>query len=161
MEVIVKRSQGGFTLIELMIVVAIIGILAALASSQYRAYIARSQAARAMGETGSLKSAFEDCVLNGKFAFGTSDGQCNPLATGSSILGGAPNVGSVPAGTGAPFVSFDADHSGAGKIESTFGNKASSLVLGKKIRWERTADGTWTCRSDVEENYLPRGCIAE
>ena len=156
-----KQTSRGFTLIELMVVVAIIGILAALASSQYRAYIARSQVARAMGETASLKSAFEDCVLNGKFVFGTSDGQCNPLATGSSILDGAPNVGSVPAGTGAPFVSFDSDRSGSGKIESTFGNKASSLVLGKKIRWERSTDGTWTCRSDVEEIYLPRGCIGE
>ena len=49
-----------------MIVVAIIGILAAIAIPQYQNYIAKSQVSRVMSETGSMKTVVEDCILNGK-----------------------------------------------------------------------------------------------
>ena len=52
----INHAQKGFTLIELMIVVAIIGILAAIAIPQYQDYIARSQVNRVMAESGSLKT---------------------------------------------------------------------------------------------------------
>ena len=61
-----QTMQKGFTLIELMIVVAIIGILAAVAIPAYQNYIAKSQVSRVMGELGSLKTAVEACVLDGK-----------------------------------------------------------------------------------------------
>ena len=49
------RGQGGFTLIELMIVVAIIGILASIAIPQYQDYVARSQMSEAMSLSSGLK----------------------------------------------------------------------------------------------------------
>ena len=54
-----ERIQQGFTLIELMIVVAIISILAAIAIPQYQTYIVRSQVSRAVSESGSIKTIVE------------------------------------------------------------------------------------------------------
>ena len=74
--------QKGFTLIELMIVVAIIGILAAIAIPQYQNYIARSQVSRVMGETSAVKTAVETCLLDGLAA-----ADCNIGWTNSNLIG--------------------------------------------------------------------------
>ena len=82
-----KRIQRGFTLIELMIVVAIIGILAAIAIPQYQDYIARSQVGEALSLMDGLKTPIGECVnLEGGAA----------AATAVCTLGGGGNAGSLP-----------------------------------------------------------------
>ncbi|WP_143274064.1 pilin, partial [Bradyrhizobium canariense] len=62
----IQRVQKGFTLIELMIVVAIIGILAAIAIPQYQSYVAKSQVNRVIGELSALRTAAETCLNEGR-----------------------------------------------------------------------------------------------
>ena len=130
-----KQTQKGFTLIELMIVVAIIGILAAIAIPQYQTYIAKTQVTRGMGEGGAVKTAIETCILEGKTTLGlTLATDCDPQATGSTIIDGtygASQVGAtLPTGTGVPKVTMTA---GAEKIEVKFGNGAAAVIAGKFV----------------------------
>ncbi len=72
-----KRTQHGFTLIELMIVVAIIGILAAIALPAYQNYIKKAAYAEVVSSFASYKLAIDECYGN------TSDlTQCNPNTNG-------------------------------------------------------------------------------
>jgi type IV pilus assembly protein PilA len=157
-----KKAQQGFTLIELMIVVAIIGILAAIAIPQYQTYIAKSQVTRGVQESGAGKTAIEDCINNGRLTLGSGAGQCDPTFTGSNILSGAAQVGAIPTGTGVPQV---ANIATAGTtnvtITATFGNGATARISGNTVVWTRAfADGTWTCSGAgvTDARYRPTGC---
>tara|TARA_R110000850_G_scaffold70557_1_gene156197 strand:- start:2072 stop:2587 length:516 start_codon:yes stop_codon:yes gene_type:complete len=159
-----NTAQKGFTLIELMIVVAIIGILAAIAIPQYQNYIAKSQVSRVMGETGGYKTAVEDCANAGKITGATSDAStCNADdlgLTGSNLMGAGVQKADLE-GKASPIIEIIAD--GTATIQGTFGNNAAANLKNgtpKLVQWTRDADGTWTCTTDADAKYVPAGCVA-
>jgi len=159
-----KKVQAGFTLIELMIVVAIIGILAAIAIPQYQTYIAKSQVTRAMGESGSVKTAVETCVLGGKTTVGIALlTDCDPQATGSTILTGPTQGSPIPLNTGVPIVAAGLLAAGTPTIVATLGNSAAAALqnpAGQTVTWTRTVDGSWACTTSASilPKFKPVGC---
>ncbi|MBA6244033.1 MULTISPECIES: pilin [unclassified Psychrobacter] len=158
-----NTAQKGFTLIELMIVVAIIGILAAIAIPQYQNYIAKSQVSRVMGETSSIKTSVENCALAGKVTGATASTAVCSLEdlgmTASNIQGAGTAIGGVE-NSGLPSVLIN--DSGTASIIATFGQNAAANLKTQKLAWKRDADGTWTCNTDLaaasKEKYIPTGC---
>lgn len=156
-----KQTQKGFTLIELMIVIAIIGILAAVAIPQYQNYITRSQVSRVMSEAGQLRTSIEDCILNGRLTVGVTAGACDHGATGSNLVaGGTLADGSTPAtGTGVPVI--PGTLTSTTTIEATFGNNASAILTdgtAAVLTWTRSANGTWACTTTADPQFAPNGC---
>jgi type IV pilus assembly protein PilA len=155
-----RSAQRGFTLIELMIVVAIIGILAAIAIPQYQTYVAKTQVTRGMAEAGALKTKVDTCLLDGKVALDATDAtKCDPGASASSILSGATygNMPAAPTGQGYPVIALNT--AADSTVTATFGNSAAAPLLTKKVVWTRNKDtGQWACSTDVDAKYAPSGC---
>lgn len=158
-----RNMQQGFTLIELMIVVAIIGILAAIAIPQYQNYVIKSQVTRAIAEASDLKTAVETCIDNGQTTAVQNTGavgDCVSPATGSSILTGASQNANVvvPAGTGVPVIAFPTTSTAT--IIATLGNSVNGSVVGNTITLARDLNGNWTCASTVANAaWLPSGVL--
>ena len=142
-----KHLQHGFTLIELMVVVAILGILAATSISQYRNYVTRSQVARVMNESGNLKTAVETCLLDGKAA-----GDCHINWTTSNLIGAEATVSDT--GQDGLTISYPDDVS----IVARFGANASTMIKGQTLTWGRTSGGSWNCATTVAARFAPNGC---
>lgn len=88
-----RQAQKGFTLIELMIVVAIIGILAAIAIPQYQDYVAKSQVSRAVSELSAYKTAVESRLNEGDLSIADTEVgyvASNLVATGPTFPSSPP-----------------------------------------------------------------------
>lgn len=154
----------GFSLIELMIAVVIIGVLVAAAVPQYQTYVSRSQVVRGMGEAAALKAIIENCLVEGRTTVAAGAGNCDPAATGSNILAGASQGAFVISDNeGAPQV-FITAATGEVMITAQFGNLAYTMLEhsgADSIVLLRDADGSWRCQATIPVLYRPAGCMAD
>ena len=150
--------QSGFTLIELMIVVAIIGILAAIAIPQYQIYIGKTQATRVINELGQLRLTVEECIQTGRTVIGLATDECDPRASASNLIIGGSQVGVVlPNNMGVAQITNPLILTTS--ITATVSTQVNPRLAGKKIKWLRTSAGSWSCSSNIESLYLPNSCI--
>lgn len=136
-------KQKGFTLIELMVVVAIVAILAAVALPAYQDYVTRAQVVEAMSLSGGPKvnvAAFH--AGHGRFPVDNNEA-------------GLPMASSI-AGTYVTSVEVDR----LGNIRASFGNRANDKLQGQALTLTATDVAghlRWSC-AGVQAKYLPSTC---
>ena len=140
-----KSVQKGVTLIELMIVVAIIGILAAIAIPAYQDYIARAQVAEGPTLLAGLKTAITDSVGSDGLAAGCA------IPAGSVVSG--EYVASITATAAAPNCN----------LVATFATGINDKVAGESITYTfAPTTGAWTCSATsfttADANLVPSNC---
>ncbi|TQE96691.1 MAG: pilin [Spiribacter salinus] len=141
------RKQSGFTLIELMIVVAILAILMAIAIPAYQDYTIRSQVSEGMNLAGGVRTAVAEYWVD-KGSFPTDNTEAGVAASGD-ITG--EYVTDVAVGSG-------------GTITVEFGNEANSAISGNTLELDPSATTSggsisWQCDGgDVDPKYRPARC---
>lgn len=153
------NAQKGFTLIELMIVVAIIGILAAIAIPAYSDYITRSQVSEAVNLGGGLKQPLQE-YGDDKSAWPTKivgpgvtpvAGEINGALIGKYSTVSDTVTGTYPAGT--VTVSMGLGKAAGKKLTFTTANGGSLWACGNT-----TVGATVGAGTDIDAKYLPNAC---
>jgi type IV pilus assembly protein PilA len=148
-----KALQKGFTLIELMIVIAIIGILAAIAVPAYSDYIARSQAAEASSLAAGLKTQVVDNMQNSVCKTGNAgiDEQEGKYGT-AKITGDSVTMTSATSAMGETGCKIEYKVKGSGVSAAIKGKKLVLAVL-KNGSLKKTSD------TDMDDKYIPKAYL--
>ncbi|MGN6091958.1 MAG: pilin [Luteibacter jiangsuensis] len=153
-----KNIQKGFTLIELMIVVAIIAILAAIAIPAYQDYTIRSQVSEGLSLADGAKTAVAEYYTNrGEMPAGSDNNQSVGLASAASIGGSYAQSVTVGA-NGLITVKY-------GPGTGDFGKKANSHINDKELALSPVTGAgsiSWACKAAgsnaIDSKYLPSSC---
>ena len=143
-----QKAQQGFTLIELMIVVAIIGILAAIAIPAYQDYTIRSQVSEGLSLAAGSKTAVAEFYTDRGRLPGNN--QSAGVASASSITGNYVSSVTVT-GTGVVQVAYGGPKANAAIPNSALLDLSPTTSAGSI---------TWTCKinSGIEPKYVPSSC---
>jgi type IV pilus assembly protein PilA len=137
-----SRTQG-FTLIELMIVVAIIAILAAIALPAYQIYVGRSQVTAGLADMRGGVVVFEEGIQNGDNAGAPANANAIGLPL-STVRCSAITPGGTWTATNGQTIAC-----------TLTGNPN---VAGKSVTLTRDSEGLWSCSTTVDALYRPNGC---
>lgn len=141
------KKQQGFSLVELMIVVAVIGVLSAVAVPAYQNYVKKAEAGAALATLNALKTNVEDYIATNSSFPATA--QFGDIGTTADVF----KYGTL-SGTAA-------ESAPGGELKITFSktNKGSSLDDNDALLVTRDTDGVWTCTtSGFVAAEKPKGC---
>jgi type IV pilus assembly protein PilA len=144
-----KKQRQGFTLIELMIVVAIIGILAAIAIPSYNDYIARTQVSEAITLISGTKTPLSEWYSD-KGHWPASIGSISGISNGKYVS----TVGIVTNGTG---LWIQATMRNAG-VNTSIDGETLAIYTNNGEQWECGRSGAAINETSVDAAYLPPLC---
>jgi type IV pilus assembly protein PilA len=146
-----KKIQQGFTLIELMIVVAIIGILAAIAIPAYQDYTIRAKVTELINAAGVCKtSVAEYYQTKGAMPTNVTESGCSTTGTANSQPPAIAATGITVSASGSLLTQL------GGAATGDFGYKATTSAAGAPITaWDCTAANGIT---NITPKYLPASC---
>lgn len=136
------NKQQGFTLIELMIVVAIIAILAAIALPAYQNYVAKSQTTAGLADIRGGVTAFEEAIQSGR--------------TGAAAIA---DVGLNATTTRCSKIEVTGNYNDASDQTIVCTVAGNPSVSGSTVTLKRNTTGQWGCASTAKDtNHRPNGC---